>query len=91
MRETLKMLLTYPPNMQDIHNSLCPSLPSNSRLNRESESRGFRVKEVRFNEQVTKEPTYLLKNVLGGTILLEIAFSEPYFSVKVNNNLLNVR
>ncbi|XP_050730013.1 KICSTOR complex protein SZT2-like isoform X17 [Eriocheir sinensis] len=55
-----------------------------SRLSRgESESRGYRVKEVRFNEQVTKEPTYLLKNVLGGTILLEIAFSEPYFSCKI--------
>lgn len=46
------------------------------------------MKEVRFNEQVTKEPTYLLKNVLGGTILLEIAFSEPYFSVKVRQDTL---
>ena len=72
--------------MQKIQDSLCLPLPPNSRINREPESRSFRVKEVRFNEQVTKEPTYLLKNVLGGTILLEIAFSEPYFSVKVGLN-----
>ncbi|XP_042227057.1 KICSTOR complex protein SZT2-like isoform X3 [Homarus americanus] len=52
-------------------------------ISREPDNRGFRVKEVRFSEQVTKEPTYLLKNVLGGTILLEIIFSEPYFSAKL--------
>lgn len=51
---------------------------------RGADSRGFRPKEVRFNEQVTKETTYLLKNVLGGTIILEIAFLEPYFSAKVD-------
>ncbi|XP_069157334.1 KICSTOR complex protein SZT2 isoform X2 [Procambarus clarkii] len=52
-------------------------------IGREPESRSFRIKEVRFSEQVTKEPTYLLKNVLGGTILLEIIFLEPYFSAKI--------
>ncbi|CAL4244070.1 unnamed protein product, partial [Meganyctiphanes norvegica] len=41
---------------------------------------GNRLKEVRFNEQLSR--TYLIRNVLGGTLLLEIAFSEPYFYTK---------
>ncbi|KAK3871475.1 hypothetical protein Pcinc_023382 [Petrolisthes cinctipes] len=50
---------------------------------RESENQGFRGKEVRFSEQATKQPTYLLKNVLGGTILLQIEFLQPYFFAKI--------
>ncbi|XP_047479590.1 KICSTOR complex protein SZT2-like isoform X5 [Penaeus chinensis] len=50
---------------------------------RETEDKVFRTKGVRFSEQITAEPSYLLKNVLGGTLLLEIAFCEPYFSTKL--------
>ncbi|XP_037802509.1 KICSTOR complex protein SZT2-like isoform X9 [Penaeus monodon] len=50
---------------------------------RETEDKIYRTKGVRFSEQITAEPSYLLKNVLGGTLLLEIAFCEPYFSTKL--------
>ncbi|XP_063888022.1 KICSTOR complex protein SZT2-like isoform X5 [Scylla paramamosain] len=79
----LKEYIQYLQSLGFLTLNITQTPQQRGRLNRESESRGFRVKEVRFNEQVTKEPTYLLKNVLGGTILLEIAFSEPYFSVKI--------
>ncbi|XP_076055800.1 KICSTOR complex protein SZT2-like isoform X3 [Oratosquilla oratoria] len=41
------------------------------------------MKDLHFYENVTSTPSYLLKNVLGGTLLLEIAFSEPYFYTRV--------
>ncbi|KAG0714062.1 KICSTOR complex protein SZT2 [Chionoecetes opilio] len=79
----LKEYIQYLQSLGFLSLNITQAAQQRGRLNRESEGRGVRVKEVRFNEQVTKESTYLLKNVLGGTILLEIAFSEPYFSVKI--------
>ncbi|KAK7072559.1 hypothetical protein SK128_009310 [Halocaridina rubra] len=58
-------------------------LQKGATYSREKDSQTSRIKEVRFNDQLSTESTYLLKNVYGGTILLEIFFTEPYFAVKV--------